>query len=180
MRRGIVAVLAGALLAVALAGAGWRASKRHRIPEPSGLPRETPNETAGAATTLAPEPPKADEEPLPSILPMLPVPELPASAPKRVSFGVILVRYHGAEGAPHGAPAKPSALARARSLLGESKLDFDAAARKGDQGSTSNAGSIPRGVLEPALEHALFTLKSGEIHDEPIDTPKGYWIVLRR
>jgi parvulin-like peptidyl-prolyl isomerase len=41
-----------------------------------------------------------------------------------------------------------------------------------------DAGTIPRGVLEPTVEYALFTLKPGDVSD-PIDTPRGFWIVRR-
>jgi hypothetical protein len=58
--------------------------------------------------------------------------------------------------------------------------DFDEAVKKGDHGSMADAGSIPRGVLEPALEYALFTLKKGEVYGEPLDAPRGYWVIRRR
>jgi hypothetical protein len=38
---------------------------------------------------------------------------------------------------------------------------------------------MPRGVLEPGVEYVLFTLKKGEVYGEPIDTPRGYWILRR-
>jgi hypothetical protein len=36
-----------------------------------------------------------------------------------------------------------------------------------------------RGILEPAVEYLLFTLPKGTVYAEPIDTPRGYWIVRR-
>jgi parvulin-like peptidyl-prolyl isomerase len=108
-----------------------------------------------------------------------PVPELPASAPKAVSFGVILFMYQGSQAAPKDAPTKEQALERARAVIAEAKKDFGEAVKKGDRGSTSDAGRIPRGVLEPALEFALFSLEKNGISDEPIDTPRGFWVLKR-
>ncbi len=105
--------------------------------------------------------------------------ELPASAPKRVGFGVVLVTYRGAERAPKNARTKAEALELAKSLAENAMKDFDEAVKKGDPGSRGDQGHVPRGVLEPALERVLFSLKAGAVHDQPIDTPKGYWIVRR-
>ena len=59
------------------------------------------------------------------------------------------------------------------------KTDFKAAVGKGDKpGSMDNAGRIPRGVLEAAPEYVLFSLPKGGV-SEPVDTPRGYWIVQR-
>jgi hypothetical protein len=107
------------------------------------------------------------------------VPELPASAPKAVSFGVILFMYQGSEGAPKDAPAREAALARARAVLPEATKDFAEAAKKGDRGSTADAGRIPRGVLEPAVEYWLFSLEKGAVYSEPLDTPRGFWVIKR-
>jgi hypothetical protein len=107
------------------------------------------------------------------------VPELPASAPKTVTFGVVLVTYQGAQSAPASARSKPDAEKRARTLLEEAKKDFAAAVGHGDPGSRSDMGRIPRGILEPALEYLLFSLEKGGIHPDPIDTPRGFWIVRR-
>lgn len=104
---------------------------------------------------------------------------LPEGAPATVTFGVILVGYRGAEGVPENAQPKPAALDRAKTLLGQARTDFAAAAAQGDPGSTADAGRLPRGVLEPAVEYALFTLQPGGVSAEPIDTPRGYWIVKR-
>ena len=57
--------------------------------------------------------------------------------------------------------------------------DFSAAVAKGDHGSTTDAGRIPRGVIEPPIEYVLFMLEKGKVHPEPIDTPRGYWVVRR-
>jgi hypothetical protein len=105
--------------------------------------------------------------------------ELPPGAPKNVGFGVVLVTYAGVQFAPERARTKTEAKRLATELLETAKSDFAAAVKKGDRGSTEDAGHIPRGVLEPAIEKALFTLGKGEVHGEPLDTPRGYWIVRR-
>lgn len=103
---------------------------------------------------------------------------LPPGSPKMVRFGVILVQYHGAQGAPATARSKDDALSLAKSLADAAKLDFKAQVAKGDPGSMDDAGKIPRGVLEPASEFALFTMSPGTT-SSPIDTPRGFWIVRR-
>ena len=50
--------------------------------------------------------------------------------------------------------------------------------KKGDPGSTGDAGTIARGILDADVEARVFTLDKGAV-SEPIDTPKGYWIVKR-
>jgi len=94
-------------------------------------------------------------------------PALAAEAPKSVVFGVILVQYKGAQGAP----------TNARSME-EAQKDFKAAVAKGDKVSMENAGRLPRGILEPAPEFELFSLAKGGV-SQPVDTPRGYWIVTR-
>jgi hypothetical protein len=103
---------------------------------------------------------------------------LPNSAPKSVRFGVILIQYRGAQGASPTARTKGEALSLANSIAEAAKADFRAAVSKGDPGSTDDAGRMPRGVLEPTTEYTLFTLNRGTVSD-PIDTPRGFWIVKR-
>jgi hypothetical protein len=103
---------------------------------------------------------------------------LPSTAPKVVRFGVILVQYRGAQGAPPTARSKNEALALARSVADAAKVDFKGSISKGDPGSTDDAGRMPRGVLEPQAEYVLFMLDRGGVSD-PIDTPRGFWIVKR-
>jgi hypothetical protein len=147
--------------------------------ESAALEAETPASDGQSARRVdagAPSP-AAVEEPPQQLAPG--VPPLPVNAPKTVTFGVILVAYQGAQAAPDNASSKPAALERAKALLGEARTDFSAAAAKGDPGSTADAGRLPRGVLEPAVEYALFTLEPDRVCAEPIDTPRGYWIVKR-
>jgi hypothetical protein len=103
---------------------------------------------------------------------------LPTGSPKTVRFGVILVQYRGAQAAPGASRSKDEALSLATSLADAAKLDFKAQVAKGDPGSMDDAGKIPRGVLEPASEYALFTMSPGTTSG-PIDTPRGFWIVRR-
>ena len=67
----------------------------------------------------------------------------------------------------------------AEATLEEAKDDFAKAVKKGDRGSTKDIGVVPRGVLEPKLEYAVFTLAKGKVYPEPLDTPRGYWVVIR-
>jgi parvulin-like peptidyl-prolyl isomerase len=107
------------------------------------------------------------------------VPELPSKAPQTVGFGVVQVAYQGAQFAGTDARSKEQARQKAETLLELAKHDFAGAVSKGDHGSTSDAGRIPRGVLEPPVEYVLFMLDKGTVSPTLIDTPRGYWIVRR-
>lgn len=107
------------------------------------------------------------------------VPELPASAPARVGFGAAIFTYQGSQGAARDARSKEEARKRAAETIELAQKDFAAAVAKGDHGSTTDAGRVPRGVLEPPLEYYLFSLEKGKVHPEPIDTPRGYWVLRR-
>ena len=74
---------------------------------------------------------------------------------------------------------KKKAKKLAEATLEEAKDDFAKAVKKGDRGSTKDIGVVPRGVLEPKLEYAVFTLAKGKVYPEPLDTPRGYWVVIR-
>jgi len=103
---------------------------------------------------------------------------LPDKAPRSVRFAVVLVTYQGAQGASSMARSKTDALSLATRLAEDAKKDFHGAVQRGDSGSMDDAGRMPRGALEPAAEYALFTLPVGGVSD-PIETPRGYWIVKR-
>lgn len=105
---------------------------------------------------------------------------LPAltDAPKSVRFGVVLVQYAGAQGAPEDARSKEEARALADELATLAKEDFSAAVDKGDKGSVKNAGRMFRGILEREADYALFSLGEGEVSGV-VDTPRGFWIVKR-
>lgn len=106
-----------------------------------------------------------------------PVPSLDVNAPKTVTFGIILVFYRGAQGAPRDARPREDALALAQTIAEEAKTDFVAAGRKGDVGM-ENAGSVTRGVLEPSPEYTLFSLAVGDV-SAPVDSPRGYYVFKR-
>lgn len=106
-------------------------------------------------------------------------PPLPDSAPQQVTFGVIVFAYQDAQFATPGTRSKEQAKQKALAAAAEAKKDFSAAVAKGDHGSTSNAGRMPRGMLEPAAEYTLFTLAKGDVSAEPVDTPRGFWILRR-
>lgn len=103
---------------------------------------------------------------------------LPTGAPRSVRLGVVLVQFAGAEGASSSARGKADALKHATTLLEEARTDFKAAVKAGDSGSAEDIGRIPRGVLERTTEVAVFSLGPGDV-SEPIETPRGYWIVKR-
>lgn len=108
-----------------------------------------------------------------------PVAPLAKGAPRHVRFGVVLVTYEGAEGAPEkGARRKSDALALATRLAEEAKGDFRGTVQRGDTGSTEDVGQVGRGVLEPTPEAVLFALPVGQVSGV-IDTPRGFWIVKR-
>ena len=105
------------------------------------------------------------------------IPEL-SDAPDSLGFGVILVRNEGAEGAKGVDRSRAEAKSVALELVSAAQDDFAEAAKQGDRGSRANVGRMFKGILEPAAEYALFSLSKGEV-SEPVDTPRGYWIVKR-
>lgn len=106
-------------------------------------------------------------------------PPVPDGAPQLVTFGVVVFSYQGAQFAPAGSRTREQAKQKALAAITEAKRDFHAAVARGDHGSTANAGRMPRGMLEPGAEYVLFTLGKGEVAAEPVDTPRGYWVVRR-
>jgi len=107
------------------------------------------------------------------------LPVLPPTAPNDVVFGAVLVTFEGVQGAPNKARSKADALELAKRLLPVAQENFESAVKQGDPGSTANAGTIRRGILEPTVEYALFTLEKGAIYPLPVETPRGYWIMRR-
>jgi hypothetical protein len=105
-------------------------------------------------------------------------PALGPNDPKSVRFGVVLVRYRGAQLAPAESPLRAAALERAHSLRVLAKNDFAAAVTAGDPGSMKDIGTVQRGDLEPAIEYELFHLPVGEV-SEVVDAPRGFWIMRR-
>lgn len=103
---------------------------------------------------------------------------LAANAPRTVRIGVVLVAWAGAEGARPAAPGKVDALAKATRLAQLARTDFNGAVKEGDPESALDVGRIPRRVLDPRTEIAVFNLAPGEV-SEPLETPRGYWVVKR-
>jgi hypothetical protein len=128
-----------------------------------------------------------------------PVPMLPPGTPREVHFGVVLVSYAGAQPNPVGGRAATRSKADARTLADRlllvARQDFHAAVQQGDPGSADDVGRVKLGLLEPAPEYVLFTLRLGGgtagaeqdgaapgASDDvggPVDTPRGFWIVKR-
>ncbi len=112
------------------------------------------------------------------------VPDLPTiglaldSGARSVRVGVVLVQFAGAQGAGPTARPRAAALEQALRLAQEAKADFHQAVTHGDPGSADDIGRIGRGILEPAVEVVVFNIPSGTT-SEPIETPRGYWIVKR-
>jgi hypothetical protein len=182
----LVVVLVGFALVVTRA-------TRSRPPEPAAS-APTPASASASITAASPAAPSASAPEPDDMVPAAGelvsegfdtladgkrVPPLPDSAPQTVSFGVILVTYQGAQFAPPSARSKEQAKQKATALIADAKTDFSAAVAKGDPGSAADKGRVPRGILEPAPEYLLFTLPKGEIYPEPIDTPRGYWVIRR-
>jgi hypothetical protein len=140
-----------------------------------GEPGSTPSPEEGLAL---PESPFGGSDAGVTLLNGAVPPALGGDTPKSVVFGVILVQYKGAQGAPGVTRTRDAALELAKQLAVEAKSDFKAALAKGDKLSLENAGRIPRGVLEPAPEYVLFSLPKDGVSD-PVDTPRGFWIVHR-
>ncbi len=103
---------------------------------------------------------------------------LPVGAPRQVHLGVVLVTFAGAQGAQATARSRGDARELAARLAADAKTEFHGAVQRGDSGSSDDIGRVPRGVLEPPVELAVFSLAAGETSDV-IETPRGFWIVKR-
>ncbi len=105
-------------------------------------------------------------------------PSLPAEAPKKVRFGVVLIQYRGAQGAAPTARSKDAALALARELSEVAKTDFKAAIEKGDKGVDRRPRLHPaRRARARAGVRAVQPPQGGV--SGPVDTPRGFWIARR-
>lgn len=103
---------------------------------------------------------------------------LPSTNARSVKVGLVFLTFAGAEGAPAGSRPKAQAKELADGLLSMARGDFHQAVGKGDSGSADDIGRIPRGVLDPAVEAAVFSLNKDDV-SEVVETPRGYWIVKR-
>lgn len=176
-----IAVGAGAIVLFAWIAMNQREKRPHAAEIDAGAPAVVKPDAAldGAA---APAAPGAKETDLDAGLSLFALSSaaatLPSGAPRTVKLGVVLVQYQGAEGASSAARPKRDALAYAEKLATDAKSDWRGAVKSGDSGSSEDIGRIPRGVLDPATEVAVFSLAPGEISGV-LDTPRGYWIVKR-
>jgi hypothetical protein len=125
-----------------------------------------------------------DAPPSPADVPPAPAesgelaPPLGSAAPKTVIFGAVIVEYRGAQGVPRTARTKEEAATLAKEIAAVAKDDFAKAVTRGDKGSLENLGTMPRGVFEPLVEYALFSLGVGEV-SAPIDSPRGFYVFKR-
>lgn len=108
-----------------------------------------------------------------------PFPALPSTAPQRVKIAVALFAYAGAQGVPENFRSREAALELAQKALSAAEPDFAAALAQADPGSQADLGFIKRGVLEPSVEQVVFQLEKGKVVKEPLDTPRGFWVVRR-
>jgi parvulin-like peptidyl-prolyl isomerase len=96
-----------------------------------------------------------------------------------MKLGVAIFRYKGAQSPPPSQRTREEALALAQKAIVVAGQDFARAVELGDQGSSGNIGWIQRGILEPTVEHAVFSLENGAFTPEPVDTPRGFWVAKR-
>lgn len=138
---------------------------------------------AASSLTFAPPPPPSfdlplDDPPVPSAGLAPSAHPLPPGSPKAVRIGVLLYQYRGAQFAPDGARSKRDAWESAKNAVEPAKKNWKAAVKAGDPGSAEDVGKMGRGILEPWIEQTVFVLPVGAV-SEPIDTPRGYWVVKR-
>jgi hypothetical protein len=143
------------------------------VPAPSSSSMATPPPApSGSAAAAAP-----GDNALEKIAEGGAPPRLPEGSPERVRFGAILFTYQGAQYTSPDARTKQAARELASSMLDAAREDFHEAAKRGDPGSSANAGEMERGILEPHLEYLLFRLPPKTVFELPVDTPRGYLIV---
>ena len=177
--------LRSAFILVGLAVVGlvaWMTLEQLSAPRRAAAPVDAGTPPPDASTVeVADAAPAAIEELDAGALDLAALPEagsLPQGAPRTVHLGVVLVQFAGAEGASPNARPRGEAAAVAERLAADARTDFKRAVQAGDPGSAEDIGRIPRGVLEPRTEVAVFSLSPGSISDV-LETPRGYWIVKR-
>ncbi|MEO6601566.1 MAG: hypothetical protein ABIQ16_16950 [Polyangiaceae bacterium] len=183
---GFLAALVGAIL-IAHDGPKPPPAEAKPTPSASASPAASPSANGSAGPTASPDAGADDDDggtlPFTEGFETFPdggrVPELPNSAPQEVSFGVVQFAYQGSQFAGSESRTKDQARQKAEEALELAKHDFAGAVSKGDRGSTTDAGRIQRGVLEPPIEYVLFMLDKRTLNPTVIDTPRGFWIVRR-
>jgi parvulin-like peptidyl-prolyl isomerase len=175
------------LVSASVVGLGlvtWReesAPHSARLSVPAPIQAESAEApSAPAATTPGPAPSgqAADAEAAQALPDASPVPALGSGAPAKVRLGIALFSYRTAQGAV-SPRSKAEAQKLAKAANEAASEGFRRAIAKGDAGSHEDIGWIARGILEPNLEAAVFALPVGGQSAEPLDTPRGYWVVRR-
>jgi hypothetical protein len=154
--------------------AEFAAEKENEAEEPEETDKSPEDLLSGRAAPLPPGSGKFHLMPDGS-----PVPGLPTSAPEKVKLGIALFKYEGSQGASDSTRSREAAQALAKEALEIAKSDFAAAVKKGDRGSNENIGWIQQRILERSVEYAVFSLDKGDVAPEPVDTPRGFWVVKR-
>jgi len=183
---GLLVIVSGALVAREREADAARTAPE--APVAPSAPSTTSSEPSPATAAEASEPAKDAGSSLlaPRRVPSFdvasdgsPVPALDAAAPRRVKLGVALFRYRGAEGAGSQSRSREDAERLALAALAKGGDDFGQVVALGDPGSAVDVGWVGRGVLERAVEYPIFTAQVGQTLAQPIDTPRGYWVVRR-
>lgn len=169
-------VAIGVLLIAVVVLLVWRTGSGPRPAGPVAVPSLAPPVASFAPPALSLALPDASSLADPALAPL--TRPLPGNAPKSVRLGVLLFHYRGAQFAPASARSKQEALDAAKAAVEPARRSFKAAVKTADPGSVEDAGRFARGVLEPSVEYDVFLLPPGSV-SEPIETPRGYWIVKR-
>lgn len=170
-------VAIGVLLIAVVVLLVWRTGSGSKPPAaPVAVPSLAPPVASFAPPALSFALPDASSLADPQLAPL--TKPLPGNAPKSVRLGVLLFQYRGAQFAPASARSKQEALDAAKAAVEPARKSFKAAVKAADPGSVEDAGKFARGVLEPSVEYEVFLLPPGSV-SEPIETPRGYWIVKR-
>lgn len=77
-----------------------------------------------------------------------------------------------------GTRSKTMAKALAEKTMELAARDFAAAVKTGDEGSTTDLGTLPQGTLEADVEAAIVQIAPGQVGG-PVETPRSYWVVRR-
>lgn len=180
-RKAIWAAAAG--LVVATGAAFWLSYRGEAAPPQKAAPPAPSAPPAETSASGSVAPPSVPSRPATGRFEVeedgSPVPPLPDSAPQRVQLGVALFAYEGAQGVPGALRSREQALELARNAIRGAQGQFSQILSKADPGSREDVGWIRRGVLERRVERAVFLLEKGTTAKEPIDTPRGYWVVQR-
>ncbi len=144
------------------------------------------SETPPAVSQPTPPDPAVDDIPLApgQVADPARSPSPPADAPERVAVNYILIKYLGAEKVSGARWNKAQAARRARRLVQAARgrgADFLALARQHSEAPTEERARqliFARGDMAPAFDAGAFGLSVGQVAD-PVDTPFGYYVIMR-